>query len=526
MSNPPPPPGAFGLTIPGVHLDRVIGRGGFATVYGGTQQSLERPVAVKVDSRELHDERNRRRYLREVQAAGRLAGHPHVVSLIDTGVLADARPFIVMERCDGGSLIDVAHDGPLPAADAVALVAAASSALGAAHRAGILHRDVKPGNILLDSYGSPRLTDFGIASIEREGRDPSVTLESLTPDFACPEAFALTPPRPEGDVWSMGAVLFYLLTGRGPRRAADGSARSLAQIMQALDRPVDLSSPLLPAAAREVLGTAMHTDPDARYPDAVALCDALTTLGEEVNDEPGGSRVTITGPGVALRLAQAVVASAPSLDSIGSLPPGTGLPTPGPGSVPGISAAPALGAVAVPARRRRPVLTAVAGAALVVGIIMGLGMGRLLWSDANATPAGSDGGPTTGATPLSSEQATEAGAAHTPPHPVGTCLGGIVSIAGQATAKVTDCNNPHYWEVYAVGTLDESTTGASESDLKADPQVQATCTREAAIAYGEPNPDIEVLGPTEVQWTVNGARGFSCLVSSAEGGELHESYAE
>ena len=157
--------------IPGVRLDGVLGRGGFATVYSGTQVSLERPVAVKVDSRALDDPRNRRRFLREVQASSRISGHPHVVSLIDTGVLEDGRPYLVMERCDGGNLADMIDQGPIPASDAVALIEAAASALGAAHSAGVLHRDVKPGNILLDSYGSPRLSDFGIAAIQREGYD-------------------------------------------------------------------------------------------------------------------------------------------------------------------------------------------------------------------------------------------------------------------------------------------------------------------------------------------------------------------
>ena len=91
--------------------------------------------------------------MREVQAASRISGHPHVVSLVDTGKLPDLRPYLVMELCAGGSLYDLVSRGPTPASDAVALVEAAASALSAAHAAGVMHRDIKPANILLDSYG-------------------------------------------------------------------------------------------------------------------------------------------------------------------------------------------------------------------------------------------------------------------------------------------------------------------------------------------------------------------------------------
>ena len=138
-----------------------------------------------------------------------------------------------------------------------------------------MHRDVKPANILLDSYGSPRLSDFGIAAVQREGQDPTVTLECLTPDFAAPEAFMLASPGPEGDVWSMGAVLFALLTGRGPRRGPDGVQRSLPEIVRSLDDPLDLSDPHVPEVLLPLLSKAMAPDPEHRFRNGTELTGAL-----------------------------------------------------------------------------------------------------------------------------------------------------------------------------------------------------------------------------------------------------------
>ena len=585
---PPPPPSANQLSassasgpreststhsaapfsIPGVRIKSVLGRGGFATVYAGVQDSLERPVAVKVDSRPLDDPRNERRFMREVQAASRISGHPHVVSLVDTGKLPDLRPYLVMELCAGGSLYDLVSRGTTPASDAVALVEAAASALSAAHAAGVMHRDIKPANILLDSYGSPRLSDFGIASVQREGQDPTVTLECLTPDFAAPEAFMLASPGPEGDVWSMGAVLFALLTGRGPRRGPDGVQRSLPAIVRSLDEPLNLNDPNVPELLLPVLSKAMAPDPKDRYRNGTELTNALG----QVRDQLGTGDLAVGGPVTSLQLVEAGLAPPPPdhgvSDSAGSgssplnlsnthLPGVSGalsgssagsahsarsaapaasgwleqheqppMPMASPGSLNASANSPiAAGtgrSLRLTARERRQIGLRAGALGAAAGLFIGLGAAWLtgIWLT-----------PTTGATGAASS--TEASAGHTssgqdvastPPHPVGSCLTGTTSISGQTTARKVDCNEPHSWEVFQVGTLAESTTGSSDDDLASDPNVRSTCTPEAAQQYGAVNPSTSVLGPGEAGWNA-GKRGFSCIASDQKGGQRTSSYA-
>ena len=546
------------FSVPGVRITSVLGRGGFATVYAGVQDSLERPVAVKVDSRPLDDPRNERRFMREVQAASRISGHPHVVSLVDTGKLPDLRPYLVMELCSGGSLYDLVSRGPTPASDAVALVQAAASALGAAHAAGVTHRDVKPANILLDSYGSPRLSDFGIASVQREGQDPTVTLECLTPDFAAPEAFMLARPGPEGDVWSMGAVLFALLTGRGPRRGPDGVQRSLPEIVRSLDEPLNLNDPNVPDLLLPVLSKAMAPDPKDRFRNGAELTSALERLREQL----GTGSLAVGGPVTSLQLVDAGLASPSGHRAVGSMGSNSlagALSQPSAdsarsahsvrsavsvdsnrlehsGGAPMLLSSPDSFPLNSPAsvetgaslrlstRERRRIGLRVGAVGTIVGLVIGLGAGWVAGARLAPT-AGTAGATAAASAPGSSSPPSPStqNIVSTPPHPVGTCLAGTTSISGQTTAKKVDCDEPHSWEVYQVGTLAETTSGSSDDDLASDPNVQATCTSQAAQQYGAANPSTSVLGPGEAGWNA-GKRGFSCIASDKDG-QRTSSYA-
>jgi len=256
----------------------VLGTGGFATVYRSWQLAVGREVAVKIDNRVLLGDRDSRRFLREVTAAGRLSGHPHVIDVYDAGTLRDGRPYLVMELCPAGSLNDaLRRHGPMSAAHVRDIGIRISDALAAAHAAGVLHRDIKPANILVNRYGMVGLADFGLASIMAAGGEQSATRDALTPAFASPESFRSEEPTAAADLYSLAATLYALLAGRPPRFPADARSPSLATIIMLHDRPVE-DVPGAPPELMVLLRQGLATDPAARPTSAAALRDALTAL--------------------------------------------------------------------------------------------------------------------------------------------------------------------------------------------------------------------------------------------------------
>jgi hypothetical protein len=262
--------------IPGHRVGGVLGAGGFATVYRCWQLAVGREVAVKVDNRVLLTERDRRRFFREVTAAGRLSGHPHVIDVYDAGTLADGRPYLVMELCPAGSLNDaLRRHGPMPAAQVRDIGIRLADALAAAHASGVLHRDIKPANILVNRFGMVGLSDFGLASIISAHGEQTASREALTPAYSSPEMFRGEEPTVLTDVYSLAATLYALLAGRPPRFAADGRRPGLATIMSLHDRPVE-DVPGTPPELMALLRAGLSPDPQARPRSAAELRDALT----------------------------------------------------------------------------------------------------------------------------------------------------------------------------------------------------------------------------------------------------------
>ena len=282
--------------IPGHRVGGVLGAGGFATVYRCWQLAVGREVAVKVDNRALLTERDRRRFLREVTAAGRLSGHPHVIDVYDAGTLDDGRPYLVMELCPAGSLNDaLRRNGPMPAAQVRDIGTRLADALAAAHASGVLHRDIKPANILVNRFGMVGLSDFGLASIISARGEQTASREALTPAYSSPETFRGEEPTVLADIYSLVATLYTLLAGRPPRFAADGKQPSFATIMTLHDRPVE-DLPGTPPELMAMLRAGLSPDPAARPQSAVALRDALADPRQYAATGPTGYPGQVSAP--------------------------------------------------------------------------------------------------------------------------------------------------------------------------------------------------------------------------------------
>jgi serine/threonine protein kinase len=270
-----------------------IGHGATGTVWHASDLTLGRDVALKeVHPVTVMTEAERRvqheRTLREARVAARLS-HPGVVTVHDV-IEAEGSPWVVMELVTGRSLAQVLADGgPLPPDRAARMGEMLVGALASAHAAGIIHRDVKPANVLVTSGGGAVLTDFGMATLAGDPQLTQVGMVMGTPGFCAPERIRGHAASPASDLWSLGATLYAAVAGRGP---FEGRGSSLMAVLASIvhDEPAPL-----PGCLGPVVAALMSKDPAAR-PDAVTAGEMLAAASRpDAVPRPGRHRRAFAG---------------------------------------------------------------------------------------------------------------------------------------------------------------------------------------------------------------------------------------
>ncbi len=277
---------ALGTTLAGRYrLEATIGRGGMSTVYRAFDTVLERPVAIKLMHHEIASDSDQlERFRREARAVAGLS-HPHVVTVIDAGEQPPeapddefarpgdlvATPFIVFELVEGETLKQlISRAGPLEIPQAIAYAIEIARALGAAHEHMLVHRDVKPQNVLIDVEGRAKITDFGIA---RTLTEQGLTLDGRvlgTTDYVSPEQALGQRVTGQSDVYSLGVVLFEMLTGSVPFRGGTPVTVAMRHVREELP-DVQVLRPEVSAATAAVVERATAKNLAERYPDMAEL---------------------------------------------------------------------------------------------------------------------------------------------------------------------------------------------------------------------------------------------------------------
>ena len=274
-----PPPQLYGR----YELLSELGRGTSGVVYKARDPKLDRLVAMKILRPELASLEEsgvelRQRFHQEAVAAGRLT-HPAIVAVHDVGE-AENRPFMVMEYIEGGTLADLLVGGrPLPLNEAVAIIVQVLGALDYAHRHGVVHRDIKPRNILVGQLGVTKVTDFGTARILGANHTQTGTMLG-TPAYMSPEMVRGQAADPRSDLFSLGVVLYEVLTGVNPFNATDLAA-VLYRIVNTKPPSVRHHNPELPPALDDVVRRALAKDPESRYATAQDFANSLREAAGE-----------------------------------------------------------------------------------------------------------------------------------------------------------------------------------------------------------------------------------------------------
>jgi serine/threonine protein kinase len=254
-------------------LRRLLGQGGMSQVYLARDRRLDRDVAVKVlDANLARQPGFRERFMHEARLAAAL-DHPHIVPIYDAG--EDPQMYLVMPYVSGGSVQQILGRAPLPQAEVVSYATQVADALGHAHRAGVIHRDVKPANMLIHADGRILLSDFGLAKVwvGVPPRPPHRSPDAGTPEYMAPEQVR-GQSGTRSDIYALGIVLYLLLTGRLPFTGANEEAVMAAQVGQMPLPPRAINAQVTPAMEAVVL-RAIAKRPEDRFQTAAQLSEAL-----------------------------------------------------------------------------------------------------------------------------------------------------------------------------------------------------------------------------------------------------------
>jgi tRNA A-37 threonylcarbamoyl transferase component Bud32 len=269
---------------------RLIGQGGMGEIYLARDRDLGRRVAIKLlAERFARDESLRARFTREALTAARLSTHPNVVTIFDVGE-HNGRPFIVMEYLSGGTLAERAREGNVSREQAVRWLDQAAAALDSAHAEGIIHRDVKPANLLLNERDEVHVADFGVARVLDETTSGLTAAGTVmgTAGYLSPEQAQGQPATAESDLYSLAVVAYELLTGGRPFERGSATAEAAAHIHDPVP-PASARGVGLPRAVDHVFEQALAKDPSERFRNARALVAALRAALRE--DETARTRV-------------------------------------------------------------------------------------------------------------------------------------------------------------------------------------------------------------------------------------------
>ena len=262
-----------------------IGRGGMSTVHRATQASIGREVAIKVllGSLIAQDPTFLDRFRREVQVTAHLQ-HPHILPVYDFGETS-GHPYIVMSYVKGGTLSDRIRQGPMSLSEVLPILSQIADALDFSHSKGVIHRDFKPSNVLLDEEGNAYLTDFGLAKVSDAALELTGSALVGTPDYMAPDLASSDGLSPSVDIYALGVTLFQMLTGHVPYKASTPMGILMAHLSQPVPG-VRVERPDLPEAVQQIIATAMAKRAEDRYATAGTLAEALRAAAKEPQHTP------------------------------------------------------------------------------------------------------------------------------------------------------------------------------------------------------------------------------------------------